>query len=56
MKSNKTELDVDELVPASVDLSKLSDVVKYNVGKKIEYDELVKMVNNIKTADSSELI
>ena len=34
MKSILDKLDVDELVPVSVDLSKLSDVVKIDVVKK----------------------
>ena len=55
LKSNlaslKTELDkleIDKLVSVSVDLSKLSDVVK-NVVKKTVYDKLVAKVNNIDT-------
>ena len=35
------KLDVDKLVPVPVDLSRLSDVVKIDVVKKTEYDELV---------------
>ena len=34
MKSKGDKLDVDKLVPAPVDLSKLSDVVKNDVVKK----------------------
>ena len=34
MKSKVDKLDVDQLVPASVHLSKLSDVVKNDVAKK----------------------
>ena len=34
MKSKVDKLDVDKLVPASVDLSKLSDVVEHHVVKK----------------------
>ena len=34
MKSKVDKLDVDKLVPVSVDLSKLSDVVKNDVIKK----------------------
>ena len=34
-----------------VDLSKLSDVVKNDVAKKIVYDKLVAKVNNIDTGD-----
>ena len=32
-------LDIDKLVPVSVDLSKLSDVVKNDVVKKAVYDK-----------------
>ena len=35
MKSKVDKLDVDELVPALVDLSKLSDVWKNDVVKKL---------------------
>ena len=35
MKSNVDKLDVEKLVPVPVDLSKLSDVVKYDVVKKM---------------------
>ena len=44
MASLKTEvdkLDIDKLVPAPFDLSKVSDVVKNNVVKKTVYDKLV---------------
>ena len=50
----KTEVDklyVDKLAPVSVDLSKLSDVVKIDVGKKVVYDKLAAKVNNIDTSD-----
>ena len=57
LKSNLTslqtevdQLDIDKLVPVSVDLSKLSDVVKSNVVKKDAYDKLVEKVNNIDTS------
>ena len=49
----KTEIDksdIDKLMPVPVDLSKLSDVVKNDVVKKL-YDKLVKKVNNIYTTD-----
>ena len=36
------QLDVDKLVPVSLDLGRLSDVVDKKVGKKDVYDELVK--------------
>ena len=43
-------LDIDKLVPVSVDLSKLSDVVKNDVVKKAVYDKLVAKVNSIDTS------
>ena len=36
------KLDVDKLVPVSVDLSKLSDVVKHDVVKKDVYNTKIK--------------
>ena len=47
-KSNVDELDIDKLETASVDLSKLSNVVTNNVVKKTVYDELIKKVNAIR--------
>ena len=54
LKSNlvsiKTEVDklnIDKLVPVPVDLSKISDVVKNDVVKKIMYEKLVSKVNSI---------
>ena len=35
MKSKVDKLDIDKLIPIPVDLSKLSDVVKYNAVKKM---------------------
>ena len=46
---------IDELETTSVDLSKLSDVVKNEVVKETEYDKLVKKVNAIQTPDTSNL-
>ena len=46
LKSEIDKLDIAELVTSSVDLNKLSDVVKNEV-KKTVYDELVKIVNAI---------
>ena len=37
-------------MPAPVDLSKLSDVVKHDVVKKAEFDKLVGKVNDIDTS------
>ena len=45
------KLDIEKLVPVSVDLSKLSDVVKNDVFKKTVYDKLVAKVNNIGTSN-----
>ena len=41
-KTKVDRLDVDKLVPVPTDLSKLSDVVKNDVVKKVVYDKLVK--------------
>ena len=51
LKAEVDKLDIDKLAPAPVDLSKLSDVVKYDVVKKTVYDKLVAKVNNIDTSD-----
>ena len=56
LKIKVNKLDIDKLVPVPVDLSKLSDVVKKEVVKKTEYDELVKKVNTIKTTDTRNLV
>ena len=48
-KTEVDKLDVDKLAPVPVDLSKLSDVVKNDVAKKVEYDKLVEKVNSIDT-------
>ena len=50
----KTELDqsdIRKLAPASVDLSKLTDVVKSDVVRKTVYDKLVAKVDIIDTSD-----
>ena len=44
-------MDIDKLAPASVDLSKLSNVVKNDAVKKTVYDKLVAKVENIDTSD-----
>ena len=54
LASSKTKVDkleIDKLGPVPVDLSKLTDVVKNDVFKKIVYDKLVAKVNNIDTND-----
>ena len=42
LETEVDKLDIDKLVPIPVDLSKLSDVVKNDVARKIEYKKLVK--------------
>ena len=42
LKSKVDELDIGKLKTTPVDLSKLSNVVKTDVVKKTEYNELVK--------------
>ena len=51
LKTEVDKLDIDKLVPVPVDLSKLSDIVKNDVVKKIEYNKLVTKVDNIDTAN-----
>ena len=50
LKTEVDKLDIDQLVPVPVDLSKLSDVVKNDVVKKDVYDKLVAKVNSIDTS------
>ena len=42
LKSKADKSHVDKLVTIHVDLSKLSDVIKNDIVKKTEYDDLVK--------------
>ena len=56
LKNEVDKLDVDKLVPVSVDLSKLNDLAKNNVVKKTEYDELIKIVDVVKTTDAGNLV
>ena len=51
LKTEVDKLDIDKLVPVSVDLSKLSVVVKTVVFKKNVYNKLVAKVDNIDTSD-----
>ena len=44
-------LGIDKLAPVSVDLSKLSDVVKNDIVKKTVYDKLAAKVNSIDTSN-----
>ena len=50
LKTEVDKLNIDRLVPAPSDLSKLSNVVKNDVVKKTKYDKLVGKVNNIDTS------
>ena len=43
-------MEIDKLAPLPVDLSKLSDVVKNDVGKKTVYNKLMAKVNSIDTS------
>ena len=51
LKTKVDKLDIDKLVLVSVDLSKLSDVVKNDVVKKAVYNKLVAKVDNIDTSE-----
>ena len=50
LKTEVDELDIDKLVPAPVDLGKLSDVVKTDVVKKDVYDKFISKVGNVDTS------
>ena len=49
LKTDVNKLDISKLTPVSNDLAKLSNVVKSDVVKKIEYNKLVTKVDNIDT-------
>ena len=51
LKTEVDKSDIDKLATVPVDFSKLSDVVKNDVIKKIVYDKLVAKVNDIDTSD-----
>ena len=51
-KSEIDKLDIDKWETTSVDLSKLSDVVKNEVVKKTVNDEFVQKVNTIQITDN----
>ena len=51
LKTEVDKLNIDKLVPIPNDLSKLSNVVKYDVVKKTGYNKFVTNVNNIDTSD-----
>ena len=50
LKTEVDKLDINKIVPAPVELSKLSDVVKNDVVKKTEYDKLLPKVSSIDTS------
>ena len=50
LKAEVDKLDIDKLKPVSTDLSKLSNVVKNDVAKKVDYNKLVNKVDNIDTS------
>ena len=47
LKTKVDKLEIEKLVPAPVDLSKLSDVVRNDVVKKTVSNKLVAKVDNI---------
>ena len=58
--TKKNQSDVDKLdvgkFKTTLNLSKLSDVVKNEVVKKTVYDEVIKKVNAIQTTDANNLV
>ena len=56
MKSEVDELHIGKLETTPVDLSKLSNVVKNDIVKKTEFNELVNKANAIQTTDTSNLV
>ena len=50
LKAEVDKLDIEKLLPVSVDLSWLSYVVKIDVVNKTDYDKLDAKVNNIDTS------
>ena len=56
LKSKVDKLDIAKLETTPVDLSKLSNVVKNDFVEKIEYNELLKKVNDISTTNTSNLV
>ena len=55
LRGKVNKLDIGKLETTPVDLIKLNDIVKNEVVKKSEYNELVK-INNINTTDTSDLV
>ena len=56
LKSKVDKSDVDKLLPVLFDLSKLTDVLKIDVVKNTQYNELFKKVNNVSTTDTCNLV
>ena len=54
LKSKVDKLDIDKLVPVPIDLSKLSDVVKNEVVKKVVYNAKIKDIED-KIPDTTNL-
>ena len=50
LKIKVHKLDIDNLLPVPVDLSKLNNVAKTEIVKKTVYDKLVAKINNIATS------
>ena len=50
LKTEVDKLDIDKLATVPVDLSKLSNVVKNDVVKNVDYNKLVTNVDNIDTS------
>ena len=55
LKSQVDKLRIKKLEIVVIDLSTLSNVLKTDVVKKAEYNELVKKVNNSNITDASDL-
>ena len=51
LKTEVDKIDADKLKTVTVDLAKLSNVVKNDVVKKIEYNKLFTKVDNIDTTN-----
>ena len=49
LKTEVDELDIDKLKPVPTDLSKLRNILKYDIVKRTDYDKLVAKVNGIDT-------
>ena len=56
MKSRVDKLNTGKLETTPADLSKLSNVVKNDVVKNSQYDELVLKINVIQVGDANRLV